>query len=86
MTQPKTIAFARASGLVGLNIVRAALERGYRVNGTLRNANDPAKAPYLMGLSGADDHLKLFSAEMVDEGSFDEALQGVDCVFNASSI
>ena len=86
MTQPKTIAIAGASGLVGSNIVRAAVERGYGVNGTLRNANDPAKAPYLMGLPGADELLKLFSAEMVDEGSFDEALQGVDCIFIASLI
>ena len=37
MRQPKTIAIAGASGLVGSNIIRAALERGYGVNGTLRS-------------------------------------------------
>ncbi|MDZ7684534.1 MAG: hypothetical protein U5O39_05625 [Gammaproteobacteria bacterium] len=52
---------AGASGLVGANITRAALERGYRVNGALRNADDPAKAPHLKALPGGD-RLTLFSA------------------------
>jgi len=86
MTSGKTICVVGASGLVGSNIVRAALERGYTVNGTLRDANAVDKAPYLQALPGAAARLQLFSADMADEASFDEALAEADCVFIACLI
>ncbi|MEM7020719.1 MAG: NAD-dependent epimerase/dehydratase family protein [Pseudomonadota bacterium] len=82
----KTICVAGASGLVGANLVKYALENGYHVNGTFRNIEDPEKAPYLKALPGADSRLKLFSANMANPGDFDEALQGVDAVFIACLI
>lgn len=48
-----------ASGLVGSHIVRAALAAGYHVHGTMRDAHDPAKAPYLMALPGTSERLTL---------------------------
>ena len=86
MTQGKTICVAGASGLVGSNIVRAGLERGYAVNGTLRDRNAPNKAPFLNALPGALEGLQLFSAEMSEEDAFDLALAGTDCVFIATLI
>ena len=86
MTTGKTVCVVGASGLVGSNIVRAALERGYNVNGTMRDAHAPDKAPYLMALPGAETRLKLFSADMADEAGFDTALTDADCVFVASLI
>ncbi len=82
-TDRKTICVAGASGLVGSNIVRAGLERGYAVNGTLRDRNDADKAPYLEALPGAPERLRLFSAEMAEDGAFDEAVSGCDGVFVA---
>lgn len=79
----KTVCVAGASGLVGSHIVKACLEAGYRVHGTLRDAGDPAKAPYLMALPGAAERLRLFSADMEDSASFDAALEGCDAVFIA---
>ncbi|MCP4308927.1 MAG: NAD-dependent epimerase/dehydratase family protein, partial [bacterium] len=79
----KTICVVGASGLVGSNIVRAALERGYRVNGTLRDRDAPNKAPYLKALPGAASGLQLFSADMANEASLDAAITGTDCVFIA---
>lgn len=76
---------AGASGLVGANITREALARGYRVNGTLRNAEDPSKAHYLKALPGAED-LELFSADMSRPGDFSVPLHGSDCVYIASLI
>jgi len=79
----KTVCVAGASGLVGSNIVRAALERGYAVNGTLRNHKAPDKAPFLAALPGAAEGLQLFSADMAHTDSFDEVVAGADGVFIA---
>ena len=86
MSQPKLIAVAGTSGLVGSHITREALSRGYRVNGTLRDANIRRKAPYLMALPGAVDRLKLFGGDMSDGAVFDAPLKGADCVYIACLI
>lgn len=82
----KTICVAGASGLVGSNIVRAALAKGYHVNGTMRDSSDPSKAPYLMALPGAAERLTLFVAEMGLSEAFDAACKDADCVFIACLI
>ena len=43
----KTVCVAGASGLVGSSIVKAALSRGYSVNGTLRDSTIRDKVDYL---------------------------------------
>ena len=86
MTTKNTVCVAGASGLVGSNIVRTALERGYGVHGTLRDKTAPDKSPFLETLPGASSNLQLFSADMAEEGAFDAALAGTDCVFIASLI
>jgi nucleoside-diphosphate-sugar epimerase len=86
MTTQQTVVVAGASGLVGSNIVRAALERGYTVRGSLRDATAADKAPFLMALPGAAERLSLFSADMADEGAFDEACAGAEGVFIACLI
>lgn len=73
------IAIAGASGLVGANIAKAALARGYQVSGAMRDPDGPAS--HLMALPGADERLKLYAADMGVEGSFDEAVAGADGVF-----
>lgn len=45
MSAARALCVAGASGLVGSNIVGAALAKGYAVNGTLRDPADPTKAP-----------------------------------------
>jgi nucleoside-diphosphate-sugar epimerase len=80
-----TLCVAGASGLVGANITREALARGYRVTGTLRDKADRNKAPFLQALPGSE-RLALYSAEMARPGDFDEPLAGTDCVFIASLI
>lgn len=79
----KTLCVVGASGLVGSHIVKAALAAGYHVNGTMRNAGDPAKRPHLMALPGAEERLTLFSADMAESGDFDAPLTGCDVVFIA---
>jgi len=85
-TSDKTLCVVGASGLVGSNIVKAALDRGYTVHGTMRDKDAPGKAPFLNALAGASERLSLFSADMAKEESFYEATAGADCVFIACLI
>ena len=85
MSEQTKLCVAGASGLVGSSIVRAALERGYWVNGTLRNKNVLSKSTYLKQLAGGE-RLTLFDAEMADGESFDAPLKGADAVFVACLI
>lgn len=82
----QTICIAGASGLVGSSLVRACLERGWTVHGTVRESSDPDKIQYLEALPGATERLKLFPAEMATEGSFDAATEDTDGVFIACLI
>ena len=84
-TPKPTLCVIGTSGLVGANITREALSRGYAVNGTLRDSTDPSKAPHLRALPGGE-RLRLFSGDMAQPGAFDEPLAGADCVFIASLI
>ena len=75
MSEQTKLCVAGASGLVGSSIVRAALERGYLVNGTLRNRHLTSKSTYLKQLAGGE-RLTLFDAEMADGTSFEAPLRG----------
>ena len=79
----KTVCVIGASGLLGSNVLKEALARGYKVNGTLRDVNAPGKATFLNALPNAEAKLRLFEAEMAEKASFDDAFSNVDCVFIA---
>ena len=82
----KNVCIVGASGLLGSNVLKEALARGYKVNGTVRDVNAPDKATFLNALPNADQNLRLFESEMADSESFDNALSNVDCVFIACLI
>ena len=46
---------------------------------------DVGKVGYLWELNGAKERLELWKADLMVEGSFDEAVRGVDGVFHAVS-
>jgi nucleoside-diphosphate-sugar epimerase len=77
-----TVCVTGASGFIASWLVKLLLERGYTVRGTIRN---PDKAKFLLQLPGASDCLKLFSADLLEPGSFDEAVAGCDGVFHVAS-
>jgi hypothetical protein len=43
------------------------------------------KVGFLQEFNGAKERLKIFKAELLEEGSFDEAIQGVDGVFHVAA-
>ena len=69
-----------ASGLVGSSIVKEALSRGYKVNGTLRNPDDLKKITFLQKLKNAQN-LTIFSSNMSDKKSLMLPIERSDAVF-----
>ncbi|KAE8699284.1 hypothetical protein F3Y22_tig00110584pilonHSYRG00571 [Hibiscus syriacus] len=69
----KVVCVTEASGFIGSWLVNFLLDRGYSVNATIR---DPKKTQHLLALVGANERLHLFKAELLDEGSFDSAVEG----------
>lgn len=75
-----------ASGFIGTHMVRELLERGYTVRATVRDATNEAKTAHLRALPGATAAaLSLHSANLLDEGAFDEVVAGCDVVFHVAS-
>eukprot|EP00257_Ricinus_communis_P018369 XP_015577076.1 putative anthocyanidin reductase [Ricinus communis] len=71
-----------ANGYIGSWLVRLLLQRGYLVHATLR---DPAKLLHLLSKWTGGDRLRLFTADLQEEGSFDEAVQGCHGVFHVAA-
>jgi hypothetical protein len=46
---------------------------------------DPKKTEHLRALDGSAERLKLFKADILDEGSFDTIVEGCECVFHTAS-
>ncbi|XP_011091760.1 cinnamoyl-CoA reductase 1 [Sesamum indicum] len=74
-----------ASGYIASWLVKLLLHRGYTVKATARDLSDPAKVKHLKALEGAKERLQLFQANLVEEGSFDAAVDGCDGVFHTAS-
>ena len=47
--------------------------------------DDPKKTEHLRALSGANERLKLFKANLLEEGSFDSVVDGCEGVFHTAS-
>ncbi len=75
-----------ASGYIGSWIVRRLLEAGHTVHGTVRNPQKTPGLEHLHKLSA--DHpgrLILFKADLLEPGSFDEAMGGCQLVMHTAS-
>jgi len=46
---------------------------------------DEKKTEHLLALDGAKEKLKLFKADLLEEGSFEQAIEGCDAVFHTAS-
>lgn len=46
---------------------------------------DPIKTAHLLALDGAAERLHLFKANLLEEGSFDSAIEGCEGVFHTAS-
>ncbi|CAK9158700.1 unnamed protein product [Ilex paraguariensis] len=51
----------------------------------IRIVENAEKVGFLWELNGAKERLKLIKADLLEEGSFDQAIQGVEGVFHTAS-
>ncbi|XP_057515121.1 phenylacetaldehyde reductase-like isoform X1 [Amaranthus tricolor] len=80
-----TVCVTGASGYIASWIVKLLLQRGYTVKATVRDPGDPKKVEHLHCLEGAKDRLHLVAANLLEEGSFDAAVEGCHGVFHTAS-
>ncbi|XP_020584000.1 tetraketide alpha-pyrone reductase 2 [Phalaenopsis equestris] len=73
------------AGFIASYLVKELLLRGHHVRATVREPGDEVKVGFLWGFDGAKERLRLMKADLLVEGSFDEALDGVDGVFHTAS-
>ncbi|CAN4110312.1 unnamed protein product [Withania somnifera] len=85
MESKKIVCVTGASGFIASWLVKLLLQRGYTVNATVRNLNDTSKVSHLLSLDGANERLHLFKAELLEEKSFDPAIDGCEGVFHTAS-
>ncbi|GJX28959.1 cinnamoyl-CoA reductase 1-like protein isoform X2 [Tanacetum coccineum] len=81
----KVVSVTGASGFIASWLVKLLLARGYTVHATVRSLDDPTKTEHLLALDGAKERLSLFEANLMDEGSFDSAVNGCVCIFHTAS-
>ncbi|CAI9088526.1 OLC1v1022867C1 [Oldenlandia corymbosa var. corymbosa] len=71
-----------ATGYVGSWLVKSLLDKGYRVHATVR---DPEKAWHFLKKWEGGERLRLFRADLFEEGSFDDAVRGCHGVFHVAA-
>ncbi|WCJ18559.1 NAD(P)-binding Rossmann-fold superfamily protein [Euphorbia peplus] len=80
----RVVCVTGGSGYIASWLVKLLLSHGYAVNATVRDLNDENKTQHLLALEGAKEKLKLFKAELVEDGSFDAAIDGCEGVFHTA--
>ncbi len=82
----KPVLVTGATGYVAGWVVKRLLEEGLTVHGTVRDASKKDRLQYLYDLAeGTEGTLKLFSADLTDQGSFADAMAGCGVVFHIAS-
>ncbi|KAF4394306.1 hypothetical protein G4B88_018456 [Cannabis sativa] len=80
-----TIESVKEKGFIASWLVKLLLQHGYTVKASVRNPNDLKKTKHLVELDGAKERLHLFKADLMEEASFDSAINGCHGVFHVAS-
>jgi dihydroflavonol-4-reductase len=82
---PGPVCVTGASGFIAAHLVEQLLAAGYEVRGTVRGAPDADRYGYLRDLPGAAERLTLLTADLLEPGAFDEAVDGCVGVLHTAS-
>ncbi|XP_052197781.1 tetraketide alpha-pyrone reductase 1 [Diospyros lotus] len=74
-----------ASGFLASWLIKRLLLSGYYVIGTVRDTGNDTKLAHLWRLEGAKERLTLMRADLMEDGSFDDAVKGCAGVFHTAS-
>ena len=82
-----TVAVTGSAGFIGSWVVRRLLDKGYHVRACVRDVNDAARTDFLRQMPGyASGRLTLHSADLDDNGCFDEIFKGCHGVAHISHV
>ncbi|KAL1815783.1 hypothetical protein ACET3Z_018357 [Daucus carota] len=85
MTEKRIVCVTGASGYIGSWLVKRLLERGYHVRAAVRDPGNERKVKNLLELPNASAHLSLWKADLTEESSYDDAVQGCHGVFHVAT-
>ncbi|XP_043814340.1 phenylacetaldehyde reductase [Manihot esculenta] len=80
----KVVCVTGGSGYIASWLVKFLLHHGYTVKATVLDLNDPKQTEHLFALDGAKERLFLFKANLLEDGSFDSAIDGCEGVFHTA--
>ena len=82
----KPVMVTGATGYVAGRLVEKLLNEGLTVHAAVRNPNDKNKTKYLDAIAEkSSGQIKYFKADLLAEGSYDEAAAGCELVFHTAS-
>lgn len=82
----KPVLVTGGTGYLASWIIKKLLEQGSVVNATVREPSNVQKVGHLTALAKASDgQLKLFKSDLLDSGSFDEAMRDCELVIHTAS-
>lgn len=85
-TKTTPILVTGATGYIASWVIKNLLELGHTVHATVRDLNKKASFIHLENIAAkTSGTLKLFQANLLDQGAFDTAMQGCDIVIHMAS-
>lgn len=83
----KPVLVTGASGYIATWIIKLLLEQGCTVHGTVRDPNKQKSVDPILQIAkdAQQGELKLFPADLLQEGSFDQAMDGCEVVIHTAS-
>jgi len=81
------VAVTGASGYIGSHVVDALMKHGYTVHACVTDLNNPSKTEHLLKLNRSEypGHLELFSANLLEEGSYDIPFTNCIAILHAAT-